>query len=89
MVEESSIRTKKAVLGQVIATKISTNVKRLTLSFWISIVTLYVAITEETGVWRAGEDGIIFSWGAGDGVRKSSDWVFFFLGRDCSKQCEG
>ena len=71
LVEESTIRTQEAVLGQITSTKVSTNVEGLTLSFWVSIVSLYKAITQETGFWRSSKDGIIFSRGAGDGLFKS------------------
>ena len=88
LVEESSIRTQKAVLGQVITTKICTNMKSLALSFWISIVTLYVAITDETGFWGCGVYRVIFTRGARDGVGESIDWVFSFLGCDCSNETQ-
>ena len=45
LVEDSSIRTKEAVVGQITSTKVSTNVEGLTLSFWVSIVSLDEAIT--------------------------------------------
>ena len=71
LVEESPIRTEEAVLGQVIATKISTNMKSLALCLWVSIVTLYEAITQETCVRRAGVDGVVLARGPGDGRGES------------------
>ena len=61
--------------------------KGLALSFWISIVALDVAITEETAVWRGGEDGVIFSWGPGDGSGESS-YRILILGSDNNKDCK-
>jgi hypothetical protein len=62
--------------------------KSLALSFWISIVTLYVAITDETGFWGCGVYRVIFTRGAGYGVGESIDRVFSFLGCDCSNDTQ-
>ena len=86
LVKQSTIRTKEAVLGEVFTAKVGTDVESLALSFWISVVTLYVSITEETRARRSGVDGIIFSWGAGDGVGESRNGIFFFLCISYSKQ---
>ena len=70
LVEKCSIRTEKAVLGQVFTTKISTNMKSLALSLRVSIISLYEAITQETSVRRAGIYGIVFTRGPRDGGGK-------------------
>ena len=62
LIKQSTIRTEETVLSEVFPAKVGTDVKGLALCFWISVVTLYVAITEETAIRRSGVDGIIFTW---------------------------
>ena len=62
LVEQSTIGTEKTVLGQSTISKVGTNVERLTVCLWISVVALDLTVTDETGVRGEGKYGIVLAF---------------------------
>ena len=52
----------QTVLGQSTISKVGTNVERLTVCLWISVVALDLTVTDETGVGREGKYGIVLAF---------------------------
>merc|ERR1719273_2089929 len=67
LVEEGSVGTEEAVLGQTSGSVSSADVESLALSLGVSVVTsVNLAVTDESGLWNLGVDGIVLSGHPGD-----------------------
>merc|ERR550539_721601 len=67
LVEESSVGTEEAVLGQTSGPVSSTDVESLALSLGVSVVTtVNLAVTDEGGLWHLGVDGVVLPRDPGD-----------------------
>ena len=68
LVEESSVGTEEAVLGQTSSSVSSADVEDLALSLGVSVVTsVNLAVTDESRLGDLGVDGIVLSGHPGDG----------------------
>ena len=66
LVKKCSVGTEKAELVEPANAITATNVERLASGFRISIVTIYVTITNKGGLWWLCEYRIVIPWGPWD-----------------------
>ena len=75
LVEESPVRTEKSVLDLSHPSSVSTDVEGLTSGLGVGVVPTHVSVTDEAGVWRTGENGIILSRHSRDRGRQCKERV--------------
>ena len=62
LVEEGAIGTQEGVLGETTGAISGTNMERLALCLWVSVVpAIYLAVTEERGLRDHGENGVVLT----------------------------
>merc|ERR550539_1176155 len=67
LVEEGSVGTEEAVLGQTSGSVSSADVESLTLSLGVGVVTsINLTVTDEGSLGDLGVDGVVLSWNSGD-----------------------
>ena len=80
LIEQGAVGTEEAVLGQlVVEGEVGAHVEGLAVGLRVSVVALDSAVTQEAGLRRKGEDGIILARGTRDGLPQGLQGVQLLL----------